>query len=278
MKADKTILLTFSPTRTSRRIGEAIARGLSCGQTEVMDLTCNGKPTLPDITTCTLVVISVPVYGGMVAPIAMERMAALQLNGAPCVINVTYGNRAYEQSLNQLDAFIREHGGKTIAAGAFVGEHSYSNGQYPIAAGRPDRKDLEEAEQFGRKIRQRIIAADNPERIAAVDVKLLPDPAMSDATMLQFRNDVQQALKRQPAINPAPVTDAGLCTHCGTCVLHCPTHAIEKGNECHTDASKCIKCCACVKTCPQRARTYETPFSNLLNKYFNTPKRNLTLA
>lgn len=277
MKADKTILLTFSPTRTSKRIGEAIARGISDGQFNSIDLTYDNEPKPLNISSDTLIVVSVPVYGGMVAPIAMERMAALQLNGAPCVINVTYGNRAYEQSLNQLDAFIREHGGKTIAAGAFVGEHSYSNGQYPIAAGRPDRKDLEEAEQFGRKIRQRIIAADNPERITAVDVKLLPDPAMADMAMLQFRSAVQEAMERQPAGNSAPVTNTELCTHCGTCAQYCPTQAIEKGNECHTDASKCIKCCACVKICPQQARTYETPFSNLLNKYFNTPKRNLTL-
>lgn len=277
MKADKTILLTFSPTRTSKRIGEAIASGISDGQFNSIDLTYDNAPKPLNIPSDTLIVISVPVYGGMVAPKAIERMAELQIDGAPSVIAVVYGNRAYDQALEQLDAFVTGHGGKTIAAGAFIGEHSYSNGQYPIAAGRPDRNDLKEAEQFGREIRQKIAAANNQEEISAVDVKLLPDPAMADMAMLQFRNAVQEAMERQPAGNSAPVTNTELCTHCGTCAQYCPTQAIEKGNECHTDASKCIKCCACVKICPQQARTYETPFSNLLNKYFNTPRRNLTL-
>lgn len=277
MEPDKILLLTFSPTRTSKRIGEAIARGFSGAQTNVIDLSHDDDPTLPDITAGTLIIISVPVYGGLAAPAAIERMDKLQANGAPCVIVAVYGNRAYDQALNQLSTFTTGHGGKVIAAGAFVGEHSYSNGQYPIAAGRPDRNDLEEAEIFGQKIRQKIAAADNVDEIAAIDTEQLPDPAMSDATMLQFRSDVQETMKRQAPGNPVPTTDSELCTHCGTCALHCPTQAIRKGDECHTDASKCIKCCACVKICPQQARTYETPFSALLNKYFSTPKRNITL-
>ena len=39
MKADKTILLTFSPNRKSKRIGEAIASGITDGKFNSTDFT-----------------------------------------------------------------------------------------------------------------------------------------------------------------------------------------------------------------------------------------------
>lgn len=53
----------------------------------------------------------------------------------------------------ELDAFASDRGFKVIAGATFVGEHSYSTQQNPIAAGRPDADDLQFAETFGAKIR-----------------------------------------------------------------------------------------------------------------------------
>ena len=104
-----------------------------------------------EIPETTLVVVTVPVYGGKVAPLALERMKCIHTSGAPVVLAVVYGNRAYEKALAELDAFISERGFKVIAGATFVGEHSYSTDKNPIAVGRPDADDLRFAENFGQK-------------------------------------------------------------------------------------------------------------------------------
>ena len=38
-----------------------------------------------------------------------------------------------------------------MAAGAFIGEHSFSRKGMPIAEGRPDESDLKQATEFGKK-------------------------------------------------------------------------------------------------------------------------------
>jgi hypothetical protein len=45
-----------------------------------------------------------------------------------------------------------------IAAGAFIGEHSFSSDKRPIALGRPDQHDLSQAEAFGRTIKEKLDA------------------------------------------------------------------------------------------------------------------------
>ena len=67
------------------------------------------------------------------------------------------------------------------------------------------------------------------------------------------------------------------CIGCGKCVSLCPTGAIAAGDELHTDPHKCIRCCACVKGCPQHARSYDTPFSEMLSKYFSARRKNTVM-
>ena len=86
-------------------------------------------------------------------------MKDVHASGAPAVLVAVYGNRAYEKALVELDAFASDRGFKVIAGATFVGEHSYSTQQNPIAAGRPDADDLQFAETFGVKIRTKIEAA-----------------------------------------------------------------------------------------------------------------------
>ena len=89
---------------------------------------------------------------------------------------VVYGNRAYEKALIELDAFASAQGFKVIAGATFVGEHSYSTEQNPIAPGRPDANDLQYAEEFGAKIRTKINAAVDMEHLYPVDVNRIQRP------------------------------------------------------------------------------------------------------
>jgi len=47
------------------------------------------------------------------------------------------------------------------------------------------------------------------------------------------------------------------CTHCGHCVVHCPTQALAIGDpntrEVTYDAERCIECLACIRVCPYGA-------------------------
>lgn len=266
-------LITFSPTHTSKQIGEAIVRGMGIADVSFVDMTLQA-PEKKEFGSDALAVITVPVYGGHVAPLALERMKDLRADGTPAVIVVVYGNRAYEKALVELDAFVSGLGFKVIAGGTFVGEHSYSSDRYPIAAGRPDDDDLKFAEEFGAKVRIKLSNAADAEHLYGVDVQKIQRPKQPFFPLFRFLRRVIKLRKNGVPMPRTPQVDENLCTHCGLCVKRCPAGAIVKGEECVTNAEKCIRCCACVKGCPQKARTFDTPFAALLHDCFQRPKEN----
>lgn len=266
-------LITFSPTHTSKQIGEAIVRGMGIADVSFVDMTLQA-PEKKEFGSDALAVITVPVYGGHVAPLALERMKDLRADGTPAVIVVVYGNRAYEKALVELDAFVSGLGFKVIAGGTFVGEHSYSSDRYPIAAGRPDDDDLKFAEEFGAKVRIKLSNAADAEHLYGVDVQKIQRPKQPFLPLFRFLRRVIKLRKNGVPMPRTPQVDENLCTHCGLCVKRCPAGAIVKGEECVTNAEKCIRCCACVKGCPQKARTFDTPFAALLHDCFQRPKEN----
>lgn len=266
-------LITFSPTHTSKQIGEAIVRGMGIADVSFVDMTLQA-PEKKEFGSDALAVITVPVYGGHVAPLALERMKDLRADGTPAVIVVVYGNRAYEKALVELDAFVSGLGFKVIAGGTFVGEHSYSSDRYPIAAGRPDDEDLTFAEEFGAKVRIKLSNAADAEHLYGVDVQKIQRPKQPFLPLFRFLRRVIKLRKNGVPMPRTPQVDENLCTHCGLCVKRCPAGAIVKGEECVTNAEKCIRCCACVKGCPQKARTFDTPFAALLHDCFQRPKEN----
>ena len=80
MDIEKVCLITFSPTHTSRRVGEAIVQGINGSEVSCVDVTLNGCGALR-LEEDTVVVVTVPVYGGHVAPLALERLKALESAG-----------------------------------------------------------------------------------------------------------------------------------------------------------------------------------------------------
>ena len=220
-----------------------------------------------------LAIIVVPVYGGHVAPLAMERLESIRGLDTPAVLVVVYGNRAYEKALMELDAFAIHHGFKVIAGATFVGEHSYSTVQSPIAQGRPDESDLDFANEFGNKVMEKIQAAVTSDKLYQVDVRAIRRPSQPFFPLFRFLRKVIKLRKSGTPLPRTPwVEDESLCTHCGLCATHCPVGAIIKGDELHTDADKCIKCCACVKSCTKKARVFDTPFSVILSDCFKKQK------
>ena len=103
--------------------------------------------------------MAVPVYAGRVAPLALERLRRFRGNSSPAILLVVYGNRDYEDALVELRDVVMDLGFVPLAAGAFVGEHSYSRREMPIAEGRPDDADLAAACQFGEKALSKLVSA-----------------------------------------------------------------------------------------------------------------------
>ena len=143
-----TRIVYFSPTHTSEKIARAIGEGIGMPRRIETDLTLDEETSPIDIHD-ELTVLAAPVYGGRVAPAALQRMRRLKGNGSPAILAVVYGNRDYEDALIELRNVAASLGFIPLAGGAFVGEHSFSTPELPIAEGRPDEADLQKARLFG---------------------------------------------------------------------------------------------------------------------------------
>ena len=231
-------LVYFSPTGTSRQIVEAIANGIQVSY-EHLDLTPPAAKTQEfEEFHDDLAVIASPVYAGRVPLEASYRLQRLKANDTPAVLVVVYGNRAYENALQELRELAAEVGFKPVATGAFIGEHSFSTPKKPIAHGRPDQEDLKKAMEFGKKIKGKMRGIRGPEDISPLKV-----PGKSP-----YRE------RWDPGEPMSPVTEEEPCTKCGRCAEVCPTAAVAVGTVVTTQEDACICCCACVKNCPTGAR------------------------
>lgn len=246
-------LIYFSPTHTSAKIAYAIAEGLGAALMTESDVTYDPLE-MEETINDELTIIAAPVYGGRVAETAVERLRMFRsTHHAPVIPVVLYGNRDYEDALRELCDLAVERGFVPVAAGAFIGEHSYSRKEMPIAEGRPDETDLRIAHEFGKQ----------------VVAKLAKVSCVENLPPLEVKGDYPYRVKG-PSTPQAPVTDSLLCTQCEYCVDVCPTHAISLTDDgMYSDPALCIKCCACVKECPEGARTFDTPYTAMLHANFS---------
>ena len=220
---------------------ESIAKGLDAESVTHINLTLpDGENAAIPTFSDELVILGAPVYGGRVPVDAIKRFKQLKVSKTLAVSVVVYGNRAFEDSLLDLNNLSIELGCRPVAGGAFIGEHSFATKEAPIAIGRPDRQDVQKAMEFGARIKEKL-------------------------AILQS-SDVQMELRipgRFPyeggarAMSVSPLTKEDICTLCGTCATVCPTGAITINGRVVTVIDRCIRCCACIKICPEEARFWE---------------------
>lgn len=151
-------------------------------------------------------------------------------NQARAIPVTVYGNRAYDDTMLELNDVLSEAGFRPVAAIAAVAEHSIMR---QFAAGRPDAEDRRELEGFGDRIRRGLW-----------DGSLAEVPAVPGNSPYRTFDGV-----------PMKPRSGKSCTKCGICAEKCPVGAIPTDLPMSTDHDRCITCMRCIAVCPQKNRS-----------------------
>lgn len=242
--------LYFSPTETTKRIVAGIAAGISKEMAKEISAVNTTDFTLPGVRKETalfskedLVVVGVPVYAGRVPNVLLKYLNTIQGNGAKAIAVVVYGNRNYDDALIELKDLLVLNGFNVVAAGAFIGEHSFSK---ILAKDRPDAHDMEIVNDFARQIIHKLKTQVKIENVVVKgnsSYRKYYMPKSKDGSPVDIRK-----------VTPKTNSD---CIDCKLCVEVCPMGSID-----YEDVSKlngiCIKCGACLKKCPVQAKYYDS--------------------
>lgn len=250
MKLEKIWAVYFSGTGTTRRTVERIAGGIASRLNLPAESVDFSPPAVRQETLGfgekDLVVFGTPVYAGRVPnvllPFLRERVVG---GGALAVPVVLFGNRNYDDALIELRNILAADGMHPIAAGAFVGEHSFSR---VLGADRPNAEDEALMDEFAA-------------RVAALAAGLDAAPVKSVAVRGQeplrpYYTPRDRAGNPINILKVKPKTDLSRCGGCGLCADLCPMGSIDPADV-SAVRGICIKCCACVKGCPTGAKFFD---------------------
>ncbi len=220
--------ICFSPTGGTEKAADMLAKGLA-EDIQSVDLT-DSSVKFSDVALEKedIAVIAVPSYGGRVPGTAAERLSAIRGNGARAILVCVYGNRAYEDTLVELQDIAKQAGFRVLSAVAAIAEHSIAR---QFATGRPDANDRAQLEEFARQIRAKLASGDDAE------------PAISGNRPYKKGGGAGMV--------PKPTKD---CDNCGLCAEKCPVQAIDHSDPKKVDSKACISCMRCVSICPNSAR------------------------
>lgn len=192
-----------------------------------------------------LIVFGTPVYAGRIPNVLLTYLETMEGNGALAVPIALFGNRNYDDALIEQRDLLERKGFHTVAAAAFVGEHSFSR---VLGAGRPDAEDMALAGRFAADIAATMQALPEGHEFAPVPVKGTPYPHAGYYRPRDAQGNFIDIRKVISLVNDR-------CTHCHICVGLCPMGSISKKNV-REYTGICIKCGACIKGCPENARYY----------------------
>lgn len=223
-----TVTICFSPTGGTRKVAGVLAKELG-GNSVNTDLT-DRKADFRGIALNEgdTAIIAVPSYSGRVPATAAERLSLIKGNGAKAVIVCVYGNRAYEDTLVELQDIAQNAGFTVVAAVAAIAEHSIVR---EFAANRPDTEDCRQLEEFAGRIRGKLEKMD------------FTTPAIPG----------NRPYRKAGSAGMVPKATKD-CTKCGICATKCPVGAIDGNDPTKVDSKLCISCMRCVSICPHKAR------------------------
>ena len=215
--------IVFSPTGGTEKVANIIGKQWSENPAKIDLSGAKADFTKCEITEQDMVLIAMPSFGGRAPAIAIERLKQIAGNGAKCTLVCVYGNRAYEDTLVEMEDAAKGCGFQVVAAIAAVAEHSIMP-QY--AANRPDASDQKQLTDYANQIAGRAgIASSMPGN---------------------------RPYKKAGGAGLVPKPDKS-CVKCGACAETCPVQAIDPANF-TANAKVCISCMRCMKQCPKNAR------------------------
>lgn len=215
--------IIFSPTGGTEKVAHIIGGHWSENVVKI-DL----SDSKIDFTKCKIskddmILIAMPSFGGRAPAVAIERLKKIAGNAAKCTLVCVYGNRAYEDTLVEMEDAAKKSGFQIIAAIAAVAEHSIIS---RYAANRPDVSDERQLVNFADQI------------------------AGKTGEVVSIPGNRPYKKGGGAGLVPKPTKD---CVKCGLCADKCPVKAIDSVSFA-ADSKKCISCMRCIKKCPHNAR------------------------
>ena len=222
--------ITFSPTGGTQRVADILFHTLAAS-VEAVDLTDRSRDfSSLSFSSSDVCLVSVPSYGGRVPQPAAQRLAQIQGGGARAILVCVYGNRAYEDTLVELQDLLTQAGFSCVAGVAAVAEHSILR---KFAAGRPNQADEATLTAFGQEIGRRL------------EEGTLPQPLTLPGNRPY----------RPFGVIPMHPKAGKSCQGCGLCAQTCPVGAIPVDQPTQVDEKACISCMRCVSVCPSHSRS-----------------------
>lgn len=213
----------FSPAGKTKAVTDFVCEQF--GNKRDVDLSLKAEELL--LNEKDFCVVGVPSFGGRAPALACENLKRISGNKTPAFLIVTYGARAYEDTLIELKDTLENQGFICIGAAAMIAEHSIVT---QIAAGRPLKEDYDELEGFLPVIKERL-----------------------EGKMISIDVPGNRPYKKY-GVSPINIKVSDSCIKCGICADKCPAEAISANNPKITDTEKCISCMRCVSICPVKAR------------------------
>lgn len=222
--------IMFSPTGGTKKAADLFSKAF-CQESISVDLTDRQLDfTAYSFHPEDVCIVAVPSYGGRVPQIAVTRLKQMSGNGAKAILIAVYGNRAYEDTLLELQDTLTDAGFCCVAAIASIAEHSI---MHQFANGRPDAEDRIEIADFAAKILSRLKEGTLPDQL----------------------NLPGSRPYREYGGVPMKPKAGNSCNQCGLCAAKCPVNAIPENDPAITNTDKCISCMRCIAVCPNQARS-----------------------
>ena len=240
----------FSPTGGTKKVADIVSRALSNerenGGWEMKEIDLSPAGTdysQYHFTREDICIVAAPSFGGRVPGLVLERLKEMEGGHAKTILAAVYGNRAFEDTLLELEDTLVLAGFDCKAAVAAVAEHSI---MHQFGQGRPDAEDEKELAGFAARIRERLEKESGGQEEAAGVLQ-------GEQTGRIPGLPGNRPYREYGGVPFKPEADKS-CTGCGLCAKECPAGAILAEKPSSVDKEKCISCMRCISVCPRHAR------------------------
>ena len=216
MEYKQIIQAYFSPCGTTQKAVCSVGQAWGCVSKKEIDMTPFALAEQSyTMTEQEILIVGVPAFGGRVP-----------------------GNRAFDDTLLELQDILQKQGFVVVAGIGAVTEHSI---MHCFGKDRPTTEDCKQLCAFGEQIKTKMEKSIQP-------TTKIP----GNHPYITYHST-----------GLVPVCDDA-CKGCGICADNCPTEAIPKEKPNTTDKQKCISCMGCIAICPEKARSIPAPVLDML--------------